>query len=90
MCSSAAQPQTKAVRPQGQATRPTGVNVVPAAGGSPPKKEKTQNRNFESSSFIYGALGRGQLLLESLAVLLWGTILAFAEKRNKIRGGFKA
>ncbi|AFC24192.1 hypothetical protein SGRA_1457 [Saprospira grandis str. Lewin] len=28
MCSSAAQPQTKAVRPQGRATRPTGADAA--------------------------------------------------------------
>ncbi|AFC26103.1 hypothetical protein SGRA_3378 [Saprospira grandis str. Lewin] len=39
MCSSAAQPQTKAVRPQGRANSEL-QNVAPAAGRRPQNKKK--------------------------------------------------
>ncbi|AFC23994.1 hypothetical protein SGRA_1259 [Saprospira grandis str. Lewin] len=44
MCSSAAQPQTKAVRPQGRAKSEL-RNVAPAEGGRPQNSSELRNDN---------------------------------------------
>ncbi|AFC26166.1 hypothetical protein SGRA_3441 [Saprospira grandis str. Lewin] len=58
MCSSAAQPQTKAVRPQGRANSEL-RNVAPAAGGRPQKtikKNDFDRRGLESRQNLLKSL----------------------------------